>query len=283
MLKLENRSILRKKNSLGIMFIYLSLLVLVVIINYPFFWMLSTSLKARSEVFRIPPTLIPRNWVWSNYSEAWALADWSTYFVNTAIVAVIPTVGQMFFGALAAYAFTRPFKGSKVLFLMFLGTMMIPSQTTLVPNYVILKNLKWINTYAGLTVPFISSAFAVFMFRQFFLSVPRDYEDAATIDGCGPFHFLFRILLPLSRSALVTVGLFAFMDRWNDFIWALIMTTKDSMRTVQVGMAVFQSESGTEWTYMMAAATFVSLPVIILFLFVQRQFIEGVMMSGVKG
>jgi len=283
MLKLENRSILRKKNSLGIMFIYLSLLVLVVIINYPFFWMLSTSLKARSEVFRIPPTLIPRNWVWSNYSEAWALADWSTYFVNTAIVAVIPTVGQMFFGALAAYAFTRPFKGSKVLFLMFLGTMMIPSQATLVPNYVILKNLKWINTYAGLTVPFISSAFAVFMLRQFFLSVPRDYEDAATIDGCGPFHFLFRILLPLSRSALVTVGLFAFMDRWNDFIWALIMTTKDSMRTVQVGMAVFQSESGTEWTYMMAAATFVSLPVIILFLFVQRQFIEGVMMSGVKG
>ncbi|MDD4574068.1 MAG: carbohydrate ABC transporter permease [Sphaerochaeta sp.] len=283
MLKLENRSILRKKNSLGIMFIYLSLLVLVVIINYPFFWMLSTSLKARSEVFRIPPTLIPRNWVWSNYSEAWALADWSTYFVNTAIVAVIPTVGQMFFGALAAYAFTRPFKGSKVLFLMFLGTMMIPSQATLVPNYVILKNLKWINTYAGLTVPFVSSAFAVFMLRQFFLSVPRDYEDAATIDGCGPFHFLFRILLPLSRSALVTVGLFAFMDRWNDFIWALIMTTKDSMRTVQVGMAVFQSESGTEWTYMMAAATFVSLPVIILFLFVQRQFIEGVMMSGVKG
>ncbi|HHT80365.1 MAG TPA: carbohydrate ABC transporter permease [Spirochaetales bacterium] len=283
MLKLENRSILRKKNSLGIMFIYLSLLVLVVIINYPFFWMLSTSLKARSEVFKIPPTLIPRNWVWSNYSEAWALADWSTYFVNTAIVAVIPTVGQMFFGALAAYAFTRPFKGSKVLFLMFLGTMMIPSQATLVPNYVILKNLKWINTYAGLTVPFISSAFAVFMLRQFFLSVPRDYEDAATIDGCGPFHFLFRILLPLSRSALVTVGLFAFMDRWNDFIWALIMTTKDSMRTVQVGMAVFQSESGTEWTYMMAAATFVSLPVIILFLFVQRQFIEGVMMSGVKG
>lgn len=283
MLKLENRSILRKKNSLGIMFIYLSLLVLVVIINYPFFWMLSTSLKARSEVFKIPPTLIPRNWVWSNYSEAWALADWSTYFVNTAIVAVIPTVGQMFFGALAAYAFTRPFKGSKVLFLIFLGTMMIPSQATLVPNYVILKNLKWINTYAGLTVPFISSAFAVFMLRQFFLSVPRDYEDAATIDGCGPFHFLFRILLPLSRSALVTVGLFAFMDRWNDFIWALIMTTKDSMRTVQVGMAVFQSESGTEWTYMMAAATFVSLPVIILFLFVQRQFIEGVMMSGVKG
>ncbi len=283
MLKLTNRSFTWKKKSLGTIAIYLVLLALVVIINYPFFWMITTSLKSRSEVFIIPPTLIPKALMWSNYSEAWALANWSTYFVNTAIVAIIPTLGQMFFGSLAAFAFTRPFKGSKVLFLMFLGTMMIPSQATLVPNYVILKNLNWINTYAGLTAPFVASAFSVFLLRQFFLSVPRDYEDAATIDGCGPFYFLFRILIPLSKSALVTVGLFAFMDRWNDFIWALIMTTKDSMRTVQVGMAVFQSEAGTEWTYMMAAATFVSLPVIILFLFVQRQFIEGVMMSGVKG
>lgn len=283
MLSLNTRLIKWKRNPLWTMCVYLLLFVLVVIINYPFFWMITTSLKSRSEVFIIPPTLIPKVLVWSNYSEAWALADWSTYFVNTAIVAVIPTLGQMFFGALAAYAFTRPFKGSKILFLMFLGTMMIPSQATLVPNYVILKNLKWINTYAGLTAPFVASAFAIFLLRQFFLSVPRDYEDAATIDGCGPFYFLFRILIPLSKSAFVTVGLFAFMDRWNDFIWSLIMTTKDSMRTVQVGMAVFQSEAGTEWTYMMAAATFVSLPVITLFLFVQRQFIEGVMMSGVKG
>ena len=251
--------------------------------NYPFFWMVSTSLKSQQEVFRIPPTLLPTKLIWSNYPQAWALANWSQYFINTAIVAIIPTIGQMILGSLAAYAFTRPFKGSKVIFLMFLGTMMIPSQATLVPNYVIMKNLKWINTYAGLTVPFLSSAFSVFLLRQHFLAVPRDYEDAATIDGCGPFHFLFRILMPLSKSALVTVALFEFMNRWNDYIWGLLMTTKDSIRTVQVGMAVFQSESSTEWTYMMAAATFISLPVIILFLFVQRRFIEGVMMSGVKG
>ena len=160
---------------------------------------------------------------------------------------------------------------------------MIPSQATLVPNYVIMKNLTWINNYAGLTVPFVTSAFSIFLLRQYFLTIPKDYEDAATIDGSGPFYYIFRILMPLSKFALITVALFAFTDRWNDFIWSLIMTTKDSMRTVQVGMAVFQSESGMEWTYMMAAATFVSLPVIILFLFVQRRFIEGVMMSGVKG
>ena len=281
--KLMKRPLRLNKKFFSKFVIYAILLGLVIIMNYPFFWMVSTSLKSQQEVFRIPPTLLPTKLIWSNYPQAWALANWSQYFINTAIVAIIPTIGQMILGSLAAYAFTRSFKGSKVIFLMFLGTMMIPSQATLVPNYVIMKNLKWINTYAGLTVPFLSSAFSVFLLRQHFLAVPRDYEDAATIDGCGPFHFLFRILMPLSKSALVTVALFEFMNRWNDYIWGLLMTTKDSIRTVQVGMAVFQSESSTEWTYMMAAATFISLPVIILFLFVQRRFIEGVMMSGVKG
>lgn len=263
--------------------VYSLLVALVVAMNYPLIWMLFTSLKSRTEVFLVPPTLFPAKAVWSNYAVAWSLADWPRYFINTLIVAAIPTLGQMFFGALAAYAFTRRFRGSKAVFLLFLGTMMIPSQATLVPNYVILKQLKWINTYQGLTVPFISSAFAVFMLRQYFLTIPKDYEDAAVMDGSGAFYFLFRILVPLSKPALVTVALFAFMERWNDFIWALIMTTKDNMRTVQVGMSVFQSESGTEWSLMMAAAAFISIPVVVFFLFVQRRFIEGVMVSGIKG
>ncbi len=273
MLKLNTVIKTRKNITISIFTIYFVLLILVILVNYPFFWMISTSLKSRAEVFKIPPTLIPDSLNWGNYLEAWKLSDWSRYFINTIIVAVIPTIGQMFFGALAAYAFTRSFRGSKILFLLFLGTMMIPSQATLVPNYVILKNLKWINTYAGLTVPFVTSAFSIFLLRQYFLTIPKDYEDAAVIDGSGPFYYLFRILIPLSKSALITVALFAFMDRWNDFIWSLIMTTKDSMRTVQVGMAVFQSEAGTEWTYMMAAATFVSLPVIVLFFICPASFL----------
>jgi len=263
--------------------IYSLLVALVVVMNYPLIWMLFTSLKSRTEVFLVPPTLLPATAVWSNYAVAWSLADWPKYFLNTLIVSAIPTLGQMLFGALAAYAFTRKFRGSKTIFLLFLGTMMIPSQATLVPNYIILKQLKWINTYQGLTIPFISSAFAVFLLRQYFLTIPKDYEDAAVMDGSGAFYFLFRILMPLSKPALVTVALFAFMERWNDFIWALIMTTKDNMRTVQVGMSVFQSESGTEWSLMMAAAAFISLPVVVFFLFVQRRFIEGVMISGIKG
>ena len=272
----------RKRIPVHILFIYLVLVALVVMTNYPFLWMITTSLKSRSEVFVFPPKFLPEALIWSNYSDAWNMSDWPRYFTNTLITTIIPTIGQMLFGSLAAYAFTRKFKGSKFLFTLFLGTMMIPSQATLVPNYVILRNLGWINTFKGLTVPFISSSFAVFLLRQYFLTIPKDYEDAAVIDGCGPFHFLFKILIPLSKPALVTVALFSIMERWNDFIWALIMTTKDNMRTVQVGMAVFQSEAGTEWTLMMAAATFISLPVIIFFLFVQDKFIEGVMTTGIK-
>ncbi|QQO09904.1 carbohydrate ABC transporter permease [Breznakiella homolactica] len=283
MQEIKVRSFSLKKIPFKLIIIYAVLLFFVLLINYPFIWMVATSLKSRTEVFTIPSRLFPAVPIWSNYAHAWALAPWAKYFFNTIIAAVVPTVGQMFFGALAAYAFTRNFRGSKIIFTFFLGTMMIPMQATLVPNYVILRNLSWINTYQGLTIPFITSAFSIFLLRQYFLTIPKDYEDAAVIDGSGPFYYLFRILVPLSKSALITVALFAFMDRWNDYIWPLIMTTKDTMRTVQVGMAVFQSESGTEWTYLMAASTFVSLPGIILFLIVQRRFIDGVMMSGVKG
>jgi multiple sugar transport system permease protein len=161
--------------------------------------------------------------------------------------------------------------------------MMIPAQAILIPNYVIFKTLGWINTYLALTVPFITSSFAVFLLRQHFLSVPKDYEDAAVIDGCSTFYFLFRILMPLSKPALITVALLAFNDRWNDYLYSLIMVTKDNMRTVQVGMAVFQNEGYSYWNYLMAASAFITLPVIVLFLCVQKRFIEGVMMSGIKG
>jgi multiple sugar transport system permease protein len=262
---------------------YFFLTFLVLIINYPFLWMFFTSLKARQEVFLIPSHLVPKKLMWGNYAEAWSMAPWAAYIKNSFVVAVIPIFGQIFFGSLAAYAFTRPFKGSKIIFTLFLGTMMIPGQATLIPNYVIFKTLRWLNSYYALVVPFLTGAFAIFLLRQFFLSVPKDYEDAATIDGCGAFYYLFRILIPLSSAALVTVALLTFNDRWNDYLYSLIMVTKDNMRTVQVGMAVFQGEGGTMWHLLMAASTFITIPVIVLFLFVQRRFIDGVMMSGIKG
>ncbi len=273
----------KKKIPVNMILIHLVLIFVVIVMNFPIFWMISTSLKDRTEVFISPPSLIPRSFNWNNYTEAWEWANWPRYFFNTAVMAIVPALAQILFGSLAAYAFTRKFKGSQILFTLFLGTMMIPGQTTLVPNYVILKELKWLNTYYALTVPFATSAFSVFLLRQYFLTIPKEYEDAAVIDGCGPFRYLFTILMPLSKSALSIVGILAFLDGWNSYLWPLIMTTKDHMRTVQVAVWTFQSEGGTIWPLLMAATTFVSLPAIILFLFLQKQLIEGVMMGGIKG
>ncbi len=261
---------------------YLLLTALVVLINYPFFWMLSTSLKSAKEVYRFPPSLLPDAPIWRNYLDAWKAARWGRYFLNSTIASVIPAVAQMFFGSLAAFAFARKFKGSQALFLLFLGTLMIPGEATMIPNYVIVKNLGWIDTYMALTVPFLASAFGVFLLRQFFLTIPKDLEDAASIDGSGPFRYLFLVVMPLAMPALLTVALFSFMNHWNDFIWPLIVTNKDQMRVIQVGLETYQSEWMTEWTLLMAACTFTTLPVIVLFLLVQRRFIEGITLGGLK-
>jgi len=262
---------------------YALLFFLVLVINYPLFWMTMSSLKDNREFFLIPGTFFPETFLWSNFRTAWNLAPWATYIRNSLVCAVVPMLGQMVLGSLAAYAFTKTFKLNKLIFAIFLGIMMIPEQATYIPNYVIFKNLGWINTYLALVFPFLTGAFSVFLIRQYFLSVPKDYEDAAVIDGAGPFYFLFRVLVPLSTPALVTVALLTFNERWNDYLYSLIMVTKDAMRTVQVGMAVFQSEESTEWSLLMAASTFVTIPVIVLFLFVQKRFIDGVMMTGIKG
>jgi len=280
---LKKERISKKKKTLIKRVIFYSFLTfLVVIMNYPFFWMISTSFKGPKEVFIFPPPLLPKELLWQNYVEAWHAAIWLRYFLNSAIASLVPALGQIFLGALAAYAFTKKFRGSQLLFYIFLGTLMIPPQATMIPNYVIVKNFGWLDTYYALTVPFMASAFGVFLLRQFFLTIPKDLEDAAVIDGCGAFRYLFKIVLPLSTPALLTVGLFAFMTHWNDFLWPLVVTNLDNMRVVQVGLAVFQSEWMTEWSYLMAACTFSSIPIIIIFLFVQKKFIEGITLGGLK-
>jgi len=261
---------------------YPILTFLVIIVNYPYLWMVLTSLKSKKEVFMFPPDLIPKTFLWQNYIEAWNAAIWPRYFLNSVIASIIPAFSQVFLGSLAAYAFTKKFRGSQILFYIFLGTLMIPPQATMIPNYVIIKNFGWLDTYYALIAPFLCSAFGVFLLRQFFLTIPKELEDAAIIDGCSSFRYLFEIVLPLSTPALLTVGLFAFMGQWNDFLWPLVVTNKDEMRVVQVGLAVFQSEWTTEWSHLMAACTFSSIPLIVAFLFVQRKFIEGVALSGLK-
>jgi multiple sugar transport system permease protein len=193
------------------------------------------------------------------------------------------TLGQLMTCSLAAYAFARlQFRGREVLFYLFLGTMMIPGQVIMIPSFMVLYWLGWIDTYYALIVPGLASAFGTFLLRQFFLTIPRDLEDAASIDGCSRFGVLWRIILPLSRPALATLAVFTFMGVFNDFLWALIVVSSDEMKTVQLGLAIFRDRYQTDWGQLMAASVTATLPILMVFFFAQKYFIKGITLSGLK-
>ncbi len=263
---------------------FAALAVLAFAVLLPFIWMIVTSLKSQTEVFAYPPTWIPKDPQWQNYLELWKEAPFDRYFLNSAIVAIAVTIGQLTSCVLAAFAFARMnFKGKNFMFMVFLSTTMISSQVTLVPTYLIMRSLKWIDTYPALIVPFLANAFGVFMIRQSFRTIPRELEEAAKLDGCGRFRFLIQIMLPLSKPILASQALFAFMGNWNSYQWPLIVTNRDEMRTLQIGLRYFVSgEGGTQWGIYMAAALLVSLPVIVIYFLVQKTFVESMASTGFK-
>lgn len=266
--------------------IHIILIALGVCMIVPFVWMISTSLKGYHEIFRYPPTWIPESFRWQNYIEAWNLAPFDRFYFNSTFVAVVTTVGQIITGVLAAYAFARmEFKGRDQVFMMFLATLMVPTQVTLIPTFILMSKIGWINSYEALIVPFISTAFSVFLLRQFFLTIPQELEDAALIDGCSKMRFIFTILMPLAKPAIASVGLFGFLGSWNSYLWPLIVINSNQMRTLPIGLRYFVSQQGggSEWHYLMAASLIVMLPVLIVFFLAQKQFIEGIAKSGIKG
>jgi len=249
----------------------------------PFFWMLTTSFKTEAEALRIPPQWIPVSFRWQNYVEAWNAAPFGWYFFNSFFMAITTTIGEVFTTILAAYAFAKmSFFGKGPLFAILLGTMMIPGQMLLLPNYVTMARIGWLDQYQALIIPWLVSVFGIFLLRQFFRSVPDELLDAARIDGCGRFRFLFTIMVPLSKPAIFTVALLKFLGSWNSFQWVLIMTTSPKMRTVPVGLQLFSSEVGTAYERLMAASVLAIIPILVLFLFTQKQFIQGVARTGIK-
>jgi multiple sugar transport system permease protein len=251
----------------------------------PFIWMLTTSLKGQKEVFAYPPTWIPQEWRFQNYIDAWKGAMFGRYFLNSVYIATAVTLGQTITCSMAAYAFARMrFKGKDLLFALFLSTTMISTQVTLVPSYLVLKTLGWLDSYRGLIVPFLTSPFSIFMMRQSFRTIPMELEEAARLDGCGRMRFLLQILLPLSKPILAAQALFAFMGNWNSYMWPLIITTSKELRTLQIGLRYFVSqEGGVQWGLYMAAAVLVTLPVIILYFVIQKSFVQGIATTGLKG
>jgi multiple sugar transport system permease protein len=251
---------------------------------FPFLWMLSTSLKPESEVFSWPPSLLPWPPRWENYRAAWDIAPFGRYFLNTAVVALTVTGISLFLNSLAAYAFARlRFRGRDTLFMLLLATMMIPFQVTMIPTFLILEQLGWLDSYLGLTVPGFAGAFGIFMLRQFMLSIPEDLLDAARMDGCGELRVYAQIMLPLCKPALATLATFTFMGAWNDFILPLMVVKSDEMRTLTLAVASLSSGLYVmSFPLMMAAATFVIFPVLLAFLFAQRFFTRSIVMGGFK-
>ena len=249
----------------------------------PFLWMLLASFKDLGEILQYPPTWIPQRIILDNFVNAFQAAPFGRFYFNSLFVASAVTLGQLFTCSLAAYAFARlHFPGRDVLFYIFLGTMMVPGQVTMIPGFMVLHWLGWIDTYAALIVPGLASAFGTFLLRQFFLTIPRDLEDAAAIDGCSRFGVLWRIILPLSRPALATLAIFTFMGVFNDFLWALIVVSSEDLKTVQLGLAIFRDRYQTDWGQLMAASVTATVPILLVFFFAQKYFIRGITLSGLK-
>lgn len=266
--------------------IHFVLIVLGAAMILPFAWMISTSLKGYHEIFRYPPKWIPDSPQWSNYLEVWKLAPFGRFYVNSVFVALVTTVGQVITGVLAAYAFARmEFWGRDKVFMLFLATLMVPTQVTLIPTYIVMSQMGWIDSYQALIIPFVSTAFSVFLLRQFFLTIPKELEEASIMDGCSKLRFICSVLMPLAKPAIASVSLFGFLGSWNSYLWPLIVINSNQMRTLPIGLRYFVSQQGggSEWHYLMAASLIVMLPVLIVFFAAQKQFIEGIARSGIKG
>jgi multiple sugar transport system permease protein len=250
----------------------------------PFAWMLSTSLKSERELFAFPISWIPRAWQFSNFPVAWTTAPFTQYAVNTVVITVATLIGQTVSSALAAYAFARlRFHGRDALFFTVLAVMMLPAQVTIIPLFILFREMQWINTFYPLIVPgFFGEAFFIFLLRQFFLTIPPELEDAARIDGASSLQILLHIIAPLSRAALATVAVFSFMHSWNDYFAPLLYLNSNSKKTLALGLAAFRGEYQTQWHLMMAASLLILLPCLILFFLMQRHFIEGIATGGVK-
>jgi len=250
----------------------------------PFLWMVSTAIKSESQIFAWPPQWIPIPAHFENFVKMWGVASFANYFLNSWIVAGIGTIVVLFFGSLAGFAFAKyEFPARDIIFMIILTTLMIPGQVTLIPVFLIVKTLGWLNSYPGLIVPGLANVFALFLMRQFMQTIPNDLLDAARIDGCSEFRIYGQIILPLAKPIIATLGIFVFMGYWNDLFWPLIIISQDKMKTLQLGLSLLKTGYGTtRWNILMAGTTLGSVPIIIVFLFLQKFFIQGIALTGLK-
>lgn len=260
------------------------LIVLALTMLFPFFWTVSASLKGNEAVLAMPPELVPSHPHWENYSEIFQALPMGRFFLNSVIVAISVTLLQLLTCSMAAYVFARMrFPGRNLLFFVYLATLMVPSQVTMVPLFIFMRVLGLTNTYAALILPGATSAFGVFLLRQFFLTIPRELEEAAFLDGASHWTVFSRIVIPLSRPGLAALTIFAFMSSWNSFLWPLLVTTDQDLMTLPLGLSTLQGQYTTVWNQLMAGTVLSILPIIAVYIFAQRHFVQGLALSGIKG
>lgn len=285
----------RRRLERGALYVVLTVIAMVMIV--PFVWMILTSLKTPQDLAATPPSFLPAQWAWGNYAEALAAAPFLTYARNSLIIAVSHTAINLVIASMAGYALARlRFRGSELVFIGFVAALMIPTYTKIIPEFLIVRFMPlfggndilgqggtgWLDTWWALIVPGAVTPFAVFLFRQFYLDLPVELEEAARLDGVSELGIWARIMTPLVKPAFITVALLTFESSWNNFLWPLLVTRTDSMRVIQVGLSVFRTENDTQWAFLMAGTTLATVPMVVLFLLGQKYFVRGFANAGIK-
>ena len=275
---------MKSKSNTKKLFIHLALLLGIGITVFPFLWMVLTSFKTVGEAMQIPPTFFPKKFLTDAYSQIVSALPFARVYLNTIISTVVTTVVQVMFCSMAAYAFARiefPFKNA--IFVLILSVLMVPGQIFLIPQYQIIQKVGLLDTIPALFLPNLFSAFGTFLLRQFFLSVPKELEEAALLDGCNRYQIFWKIMLPLTKPGIVSLVIFTAKFAWNDFMWPLIVNTSPKMMTLGPALSTLQGQYTTKYPMQMAGAVMAVIPIIVLFFIFQKQFIEGVAQSGIKG
>ena len=272
-----------KKKNVGKGVIYILLLIGTVVMIFPFIWSVFTSFKTLPESLQVPPEILPQNWDFINYADVWDALPFVDFFINTAVMIVARIIIAVLLSAMAAYAFARiDFPLKNLLFIIVLLPMMVPTQIFILPQYLIISNLGWANTIKALVIPGMASTFGIFLLRQFFMGIPNELEEAAVLDGCNTGQIFFRIMLPLSKSGLVSVAIFTALFAYKDLLWPLIVNTSVEKMPLSAGLAMLQGQYTTNYPQLMAGAVIAIIPMAILFLIFQKQFVEGIATTGSK-
>lgn len=251
---------------------------------FPFIWQLVTSVKTYTESIQVPPTIIPLLWDFANYAEVFEVLPFGQMFLNTVLMTIGRTIGQVVFCAMAAYAFARlRFPWRDAIFIVFLSVLMVPSELFLLPQYQIMSSLGWLNSLQALIVPGLFNAFGTFLLRQYFLTLPQELDEAAELDGCNPWRTFWHVTLPLAGPALVTLAVLAVLYSWNDLMYPLVVNTRQEAMTLTVGLATLQGDQITDFPVIMAGSVMATIPILIVFIVLQRRVIEGIAFSGLKG